>query len=79
MQNYLHQLQEEIEAITADRRAVVRVSIDDGPEAHIREVERWLHETPTLTLADHTGLEKIQFPPAERLAEAQCAAIANAL
>jgi hypothetical protein len=79
MQSYLDQLCADIEAITADRQVVRQSEADSSFENHIQEVERYLHERPMQTLAQHTGLEKVRFPPAEKLTETQCAALAEAL
>ena len=79
MQSYIDQLHADITAITEKRLATRPLEVDDSFENHIQEVERYLHDTPTQTLADHTGLEKDRFPPVEKLTDAQCAALAEAL
>lgn len=80
MQTYLQQLLQDI----ADAAILPEEMPFDGPEpdtfeAHIFEVERYLHDDPDTTLYQHTGLEKIQFPGDEHLTEEQCAAVAKAL
>lgn len=56
----------------------------DGPdpdsfEAHIYEVERYLHVDPDTTLGQYLRLEKVQFPDEGQLRDEQCAAIFEAL
>lgn len=79
MQPYIDQLRADIAAITTKRLAVRQSESDRSFEDQIQEVERYLHERPTQTLADHTGLEKVRFPPVEKLTDAQCAALAESL
>ncbi|MCB0534835.1 MAG: hypothetical protein H6574_24225 [Lewinellaceae bacterium] len=48
-------------------------------EAAIGEIENWLHSKPAITMFDHFGLEAEQFPPAEKLTEAQAHPLVDAL
>lgn len=80
METYLQQLLQDI----ADAALHPDDLPFDGPEpgtfeAHIFEVERYLHDDPDTTLSQHTGLEKVQSPDDALLTEEQCAAITKAL
>jgi hypothetical protein len=80
MQTYLQQLLQDIAAAAIHPDELPC----DGPEpgtfeAHIFEVERYLHDAPDTTLSQYTGLEKVQFPDEAQLSEEQCAAITKAL
>ncbi len=80
MENYLHQLLQDIAAAAIPPDELPEDGPDPGTfEAHIYEVERYLYETPDITLSQHTGLEKAQFPDEAQLTDEQCAAVANAL
>lgn len=48
-------------------------------EASMGEMEDWLHGKPAITMFDHFGFTPDQFPPAERLTEAQARALVDAL
>lgn len=48
-------------------------------EAAIGEMENWLHGKPAIAMFDHFGLMPEQFPPAEKLTEAQATMLIDAL
>lgn len=48
-------------------------------EAALGEAEDWLHGKPAVTMFDHFGFTPEQFPPAERLTEAQAQRLVDAL
>lgn len=50
-----------------------------APEHPFAAAERYLHEEPELSLGQHCGLKAGDFPPAERLTEAQQQAVVEAL
>jgi hypothetical protein len=81
MEKYIHHLLQDIAAATATNPYEVPY---DGPEpdtfeAHIWEVERYLHEDPDTTLGQYLGLERVQFPDEGQLTDEQCAAVFEAL
>lgn len=82
METYLQQLLQDIAAAAAatDPEEVPF----DGPdpdtfEAHIWEVERYLHDDPNTTLGQYLRLEQVQFPDEGQLTNEQCAALTEAL
>lgn len=81
MQSYIQHLLQDIAEATAESPYEVPY---DGPdpntfEAHIWEVERYLHDDPDTTLGQHLGLDRVQFPDEKQLTEEQCAAVFKAL
>ncbi|MCB0614747.1 MAG: hypothetical protein KDC75_15630 [Phaeodactylibacter sp.] len=75
MHHYLTQLLSDIAA--AKRTEAPPLPAE--PASPFADAERYLHEAPTLALAQHCGLKAADFPPAERLTEAQQEAVAEAL
>lgn len=77
MRHYLRQL---LQDIAAARRPDVPPSPPPPvPDSPFADAERYLHEEPGLSLGQHCGLKTEGFPPAERLAETQQRAVAEAL
>jgi hypothetical protein len=78
MQHYISQLIEDILAAKRPANAVEPREEEDSFEAHIAEVERFLSGEGKQLLRDVLGLEEIQFPPTDRLTDAQMASIVSA-
>jgi hypothetical protein len=77
MQHYISQLIEDILAAKRPANAVELKETEDSFDAHIAEVERFLTGEGEQPLREVLGLEEIQFPPTDRLTDAQMASIVS--
>jgi hypothetical protein len=81
MQSYINQLLEDIaDAQRIDEPySITEKEKSQSIEEHFIEIERWLEgEEPDHTFSYYCGLQKEQFPPAEKLTELQLKQINNA-
>ena len=86
MDTYLDQLIADLAAEATARRRVLNGGAPQTPEAedqeleqHFAEVERFVNSAPETHLLARAGLRLEQFPPAEKLSEAQAARLVEAL
>lgn len=80
MQSYINQLLEDI--ANAQREELTLAEIVSGfpstIEEELEEIERWVEHEPTHTFSYFCGLQKVQFPPADRLTKNQLQQIIKA-
>ncbi len=81
MQSYINGLLEDIADAhrkEQDYSATEFVSDEDDMEQHFAEIEHWLEHEPMHTFSYYCGLQKEQFPPAEKLNKKQLIEIIKA-
>ncbi len=73
MQSYINHLIEDIANAHRAEQSYTAPAVekDESMEAHFAEIERWIEHEPTHTFSYYCGLQKEQFPPAEKLTEEQ--------
>lgn len=80
MQSYINQLLEDI--VQAQKSEDVDATFGDAEpqtiEDEFAEIDRWLEHEPEHTFSYYCGLEKEQFPPAEKLSIKQTQQITEA-
>lgn len=77
MQKYINQLLADIKAATFDEAE--QPPNFETLEEDFAEVERYIYEVPSLTLGVQIGLDKIQFPPCQKLTVEQAEQVIEAL
>ncbi len=76
MQKYVNQLIEDIRAITADP---IQAPEPQEDEVLPPQIEEWIQGGPLSTMGQLFGLEKMQFPPEDKLTTSQKEAIVDAM
>ena len=84
MQKYVNQLLQDIQQITLEREKILQEEIlkeksEEDFMDYLKEVDQFITETPIHNMYYHFGIEKIVFPPAEKLTDLQIESLISAL